>query len=250
MELSIVQMLALASGGVVAGVVNTMAGGGSLLTVPLLVMLGLPGTVANGTNRVGVLVQSVVATWRFGAEGVPGVRAALPLVAPLMMGSAVGAVGVSLLPDATFERLFGIVMLVLMVPALRPATDRGRGGASGRELSPAIGWAMFFAIGIFGGAIQAGVGILLVLALARAGHDLVLANSIKVGVVALFTTVAVAVFVWQGQVRWLPAAILAASTSVGAVLGARLTVRGGERVLRPVLALAVALLAGRMLGLY
>jgi len=227
-------------------VVNTMAGGGSLLTVPLLVMLGLPGTVANGTNRVAVLVQSAVATWRFGAEGVPGLRAALPVTGPLVAGATVGALGVSMLTDATFERLFGIVMLVLLVPALRSPTAR----LSARALPPALRWLMFFAIGIYGGAVQAGVGIILVLALSRAGHDLVLSNSIKVAVVALFTAVAVVIFIYQGQVRWIPAAVLSVSTAAGAVIGARATVRGGERIVRPVLAAAVVALAGRMLGLY
>ena len=246
MELSALETAMLAAGGLAAGVVNTMAGGGSLLTVPLLVLVGLPGTVANGTNRVAVLVQSVVASWRFGAEGVPGVRAALPVAVPLVLGASLGAIGVSMLSDETFERLFGVVMLVLLVPALRaPSTSGER-----RAMSPAVAWIMFFVMGIYGGAVQAGVGIVLVLALARSGHDLVLSNSIKVVVVALFTSVAVAVFVYQGQVRWAPAAVLAAATSVGAVIGARLSVRGVERVIRPVLVLAVVALAGKMLGIY
>lgn len=239
-------MAMLAAGGLAAGVINTMAGGGSLLTVPLLVMLGLPGTVANGTNRVAVLVQSVVASWRFGAEGVPGLQAALPVTVPLVAGATVGALGVSMLPDEIFERLFGVVMLVLLVPALRAPSARRTAGA----LSPAMAWVVFFAIGLYGGAVQAGVGIVLVLALSRAGHDLVLSNSIKVVVVALFTVVAVAIFVYQGQVRWAPAAVLSASMAAGAVIGARVSVRGGERVVRPVLVVAVMLLAGRMLRLY
>ena len=133
MESSATEMAMLAAGGLVAGVINTMAGGGSLLTVPLLVMLGLPGTVANGTNRVAVLVQSVVASLRFGAEGVPGLQAALPVTVPLVLGATLGALGVSMLADETFERLFGIVMLVLLVPALRVSSARREAGA----LSPA-----------------------------------------------------------------------------------------------------------------
>ena len=68
----------LVVGATVAGVVNTLAGGASALTVPLLVLVGLPGTLANGTNRVGILTQNVVAAWRFRAEGVSGFRAAVP----------------------------------------------------------------------------------------------------------------------------------------------------------------------------
>jgi len=238
----------LLAGGFVAGIINTIAGGGSLLTVPLLVLIGLPGTVANATNRIGVLVQSVVGAWRFRAEGVPGFRAALPTLLPLMLGSLVGATAASYLDDRTFERLFGIVMLVVLVPALREAGPSGQ--AERRSWSPLSGFAVFTLIGVYGGAFQAGVGIMLVLALARAGNDLVLSNSIKLVVVAAFTLVAAAVFVARGQVVWAPALVLAVSTAAGAAVGARLAVRGGERVVRPVLALAVVALAGRMLGLY
>ena len=85
--------------GLTAGVLNTLAGGGSLLTVPVLVLLGLPGTVANGTNRVGVLAQCLVAIWRFNAEGISEVRTALPLLLPIGLGSLIGAITVTHIPD-------------------------------------------------------------------------------------------------------------------------------------------------------
>jgi uncharacterized membrane protein YfcA len=239
-------------GGFVAGVINTMAGGGSLITVPMLVALGLPGTIANGTNRIGVLLQSMVGALRFRAEGVSGFRDSIPVLMPLVGGSLVGALLVSRLSDGTFERMFGIVMLVLLVPVLRSTAS----AQSADSQSPAEPWgaatstAVFFAIGLYGGAIQAGVGILLVLALARSGFDLVKANSIKLVVVAAFTAVAVFVFVFEGQVVWVPALLLAVATSLGATVGARVAVRGGERIIRPVLVVSVLALAGRMLGLY
>lgn len=246
MDLSALEILALLVGGVFAGIVNTIAGGGSLLTVPMLVMIGLPGTVANGTNRVAVLAQSLMATWRFGAEGVPGVRAALPVAAPLLLGATAGAVGVSMLSSQAFEKLFGVFMVLFLVAAIfGPALSQEQ-----RELDPRFAWVSFLLIGLYGGAVQAGVGVLLVFALSRAGHDLVLSNSIKVVVIALFTTAAVAVFIYQGQVLWLPAILLSVSMSLGAAIGARLAVRGGERLLRPALFTAVIALAGRMLGLY
>jgi uncharacterized membrane protein YfcA len=240
--------LILVGGGLVAGVVNTLAGGGSLLTVPLLVLTGLPGTLANGTNRVGVLVQNGMAAWGFRAQGVSGFRGAVPIVAPVAIGAVVGAAGASRLPDALFERLFGMIMVVLLVPTLwRPSVPR--------DESPErhSGWArslVFLGIGLYGGAFQAGVGILLVFALSFAGLDLVRANSIKVVVNFCFTLLALPVFLAAGQVAWLPAATLAVGFAAGGALGARLAVRGGERLIRPVLAGAVLALAGRMLGLY
>ena len=249
MSLASWHAVALAAGGFVAGVVNTLAGGGSLLTVPLLVMVGLPGTIANGTNRIAVLVQGAVAAWRFRAEGVSGFRVAGPLVAPLLLGSLIGAVVISRVAPETFERLFGLVMLVLLVPVMRVSRMN-------RPIEERVGWsrattlAVFFTIGLYGGAFQAGVGIFLVLALAHAGHGLVLSNSVKAIAVTAFTTVAVVVFILEGQVVWLPAMILSASTALGAVIGTRIAVRGGDAVIRPLLGLAVLAMAAKMLGLY
>lgn len=238
----------LAGGGLVAGVVNTLAGGGSLLTVPLLVLVGLPGNLANGTNRVGILAQTVVAARRFRAEGVARWRDALPVLVPLLLGSLVGALVVSHLPDAVFERIFGVVMLVLLVPVLRGATAGAR--EARRPWPPALARVVYFGVGLYGGSVQAGVGIFLVFALARGGSDLVRANAVKVASVASLTAVAIPVFAWQRQIDWLAAGALAAGFAVGGEVGARLAVRGGERWIRPVLAAAVVALAGRMLGLF
>jgi uncharacterized membrane protein YfcA len=244
--LSAAELALLVGGGFVAGVINTLAGGGSLITVPLLVVLGLPGTIANATNRVGVFLQSIVGAWRFRVEGVSGFGDAGKLVGPLLAGAAVGAVVVSELDDRTFERLFAVIMLAMLIPMLRGASTAL---PVERAMSPAFRALTFFGIGLYGGAIQAGVGIFLIFALSRVGHDLVRANSIKVVLVAAFTSVAVAVFVVRDQVVWYPALALAASNSAGAAVGARIAVRGGERVIRPVLVVCVVALAGRMLGL-
>lgn len=250
MELS--DLLWLLLGGLTAGVVNAMAGGGSLLTVPLLVMLGLPGMLANGTNRVGVLVSSLASAWQFRAEGVAGFKDALPVVAPLVLGSLCGAYGIAQLTDESFERVFGVVMILVLVATFRkPASPAGSTvGESTRRWSLPVRITVFFAIGLYGGAIQAGVGIILVLALAHAGYDLVRANSIKVILIAALTFVAVPVFAAQQQIDWAFAAALAVGFAMGGALGARLAVAGGERLIRPVLVAAVVALAARMLALY
>jgi uncharacterized membrane protein YfcA len=230
--------------------VNTLAGGGSLLTVPLLVLLGLPGGVANGTNRIGILLQCSVAAWRFRALGVGGLRESAPVLLPVAAGALVGAWGVVQLSDALFERAFGVVMLLLLVPLLR---DLGVPKRERSQAPPQLGprWALvFFGIGLYGGSFQAGVGIPLLFALGYAGFDLVRANAIKVIVTAVLTLTAVPVFLLAGQIAWGPAGVLVVGYSAGAALGARLAVRGGERLIRPVLAAAVIALAGRMLGLY
>jgi hypothetical protein len=237
--------LLLAGGGLVAGVVNTLAGGGSLLTVPLLALVGLPGTVANGTNRVGIVIHNAVAAWGFWREGISGLRAALPLIAPVAAGALLGALTISRVSDAWFERAFGVVMLVLLVPTLRPRSARAHA-----PLPPPLRTLLFFAIGAFGGAFQAGVGILLLQALALSGTGLVHGNAVKVTLNLCFSLLVLPVFVSAQQVALPEALALGAGFAAGGWLGPRLAVRGGERVIRPVLACAVVALAGRMLGIY
>jgi len=236
----------LLGAGLLAGIVNTLAGGGSLLTVPLLVLLGLPGTLANGTNRLGVLLQGVVAAGRFRGSGLLEPRALAPVLAPVLAGSLAGALAIAQVGDATFERIFGALMLVLLVPTLR----RSAATTPGPGLPPLLSALVFFAIGVYGGAVQAGVGIPLVFALVHAGHDLVRANAIKVAVVGALTAAAIPVFAWQGKIAWAPGAVLALGFALGAEVGVRLALLAGVRLLRPVLAACVAALAGRMFGLY
>ena len=235
----------LLGGGLLAGAINTLAGGGSLLTVPLLVLLGLPGTVANGTNRIGVLAQNLTASWGFWAQGVQGIRQALPAIVPVAIGAVIGASIASSVPDDVFERAFAIVMVVLLVPILR--------GASGKpQRGPLPGWLhalLFFGIGLYGGAFQAGVGIFILFALSFGGTDLVTGNHVKVLLNACFTLLTIPIFAWNAQIDWGMGLVMAIGFAAGGLLGARIAVIGGERVIRPVLAVAVIALAARMLGL-
>ncbi len=236
----------LAGGGGVAGIINAMAGGGSSLTVPLLVLAGVPGNDANGSNRVGLLTSNLATAWSFHREGVTAYREASPILGPVVVGSLVGSLVISQLADSAFETLFGALMLPIVVLALHNPEPR----LDGRTWRPTTTVAVFFLIGLYGGAVQAGVGLVLLAALTRAGYDLVRANVIKVLVVLVVTAIALPVFVVQGQVRWGPAAVLAAGLAIGGWVGARIAVRGGERVIRGVLVVAVIGLAGRLLGLY
>jgi len=237
----------LIGGGLAAGVVNTLAGGGSLISVPLLVLVGLPGTVANGTNRIGVFLQNGIAAWRFRAQGVSGLEGASKVVLPVCVGSLIGAYTIANLSDAVFQRIFGAVMLIDLIPMLRPPKAAGEAVHSWPRW---LVFAVFAAIGLYGGAIQAGVGLLMVGALNHTGYDLVRANSVKVATNVVLTAAAIPIFLWKGQVAWLPAAVLAVGFAAGGALGASLAVRGGERVIRPVMVLAILVLAGRMLGVY
>ena len=233
--------------GLVAGIVNAMAGGGSLLTVALLnVFVGLPGLVANGTNRVGVLVQNASSVASYRKEGIRGFRRAVPVLVPVIAGSLLGSLLVSSVTDETFERIFGILMVPLLFLSLRSPKNVGL-QINWHPVTTAV---IFFGIGLYGGAFQAGVGLLIVVALSRSGLDLVNANAVKVVVILVLTTIAVPVFIVRGQVDWGFAVVLAIGFAAGGWIGARVAVRGGEKIIKPVLIGAVVALAGRMIGLY
>ncbi len=233
-------------GGLFAGFVNALAGGGSLLTVPLLSLAGVEGLLANGTNRVSVLLSTLSTGRGYWKGGFVDWGQIFPVAGPAVAGGAVGSIAVSQIDDQLFERIFGIVMIPLLVLALRPR----RTGAPPKAWPVWLTIGVFFLAGIYAGAIQAGVGLILLLILNRAGHDLVTGNAIKNFVVTGVSLIAVPVFVLQGQVRWLPALVLSAGTMLGGYLGANSAVAGGEKVVKPVLVIAVLILAGRMIGLY
>ncbi|MCP4007310.1 MAG: sulfite exporter TauE/SafE family protein [bacterium] len=238
----------LIAGGLVAGFINTLAGGGSFLTVPLLVMVGLPPTVANATNRLAVFVQSVSAVAGFRQEGVREMGTAVRVLPAALLGSWIGAYVASHVPDREFGRAFGLIMLAALPIILWNPKPRESGPTSGAGLPFWLRQLLYFGIGLYGGAIQAGIGIPLLLALAAAGGlDLVRANSVKVVLVAALTAIALVQFAWADKVRWVYGAVLAVGSGLGGYAGSRFGARVGERLIRPVLTLAVIGLAFRLL---
>jgi uncharacterized membrane protein YfcA len=239
--------LLLLVGGAFAGAVNAMAGGGSMLTVPLLVLAGVPGVAANGSNRVGILTSNIASFLSYRREGVTVQTSLLtPIIPPALVGSLVGAFGISELTDENFERVFGLLMIPLILLTIRKPKVK----VDAEPWPMAVTAGVFFVIGIYAGAIQAGVGLVLLAALSRSGMDLVTANVVKVIFTLCATLIALPIFIAQGNVRWVPALILAVGLSVGGWVGARFAVRGGEKWIRAVMIVAALALAGRLIGLY
>lgn len=222
-----------------------VAGGGSFVTLSLMIFMGLPPTTANGSNRVAILAQNVWAVRRFHGRGAVdwalGARAALPAIAGAALGTGLAlAVG-----EEAFRRVLALLMVAMaVVTLLRPGTPPESGEV--RPRGPWFGLG-FFAVGFYGGFVQAGVGFLLMLVLHQLlGLDLVRTNMHKVVVVLVFSLPALAVFVLTGNVAWTTAGALAAGNVVGAVAATRLAVRGGDRPIRIVVGIALLLMALRL----
>lgn len=240
------EALLLILGGTAAGVINAVAGGGSTLTVPLLVLAGVPGNNANGSNRVGILTSNVAAATAFRKLGVRGLSQSVPVLVPIVVGSLIGAFAITRLTDDTFERVFGLLMLPIIFLSIRKPKVRLNASPWPTALTAAV----FFAVGLYGGAVQAGVGLVMLAALTRAGYDLVTANNVKVVANLTLTGVVLPIFVVQDKVEWIPALILAAGLTAGGWIGAHAAVRGGERLIRVGMIVAALLLSGNLLGLY
>ncbi len=240
------EALLLVGGGLLAGTINAVAGGGSILTVPLLVLAGVPGNAANGSNRVGILTSNAAAAVSFRRLGVRGLRARSRSWCRSSRARSSARSRSAAVTDEGFERFFGILVFPLVILALR--TPKVRVDAKPWSRTATI--VVFTVIGLYGGAVQAGIGLVLLAALTRAGYELVLANNIKVVVNLSITVVALPFFIARGEVDWIPALVLAAGFTAGGWVGAHAAVKGGERFLRWAMVAAAVLLAGRLLGLY
>lgn len=241
-----VEALILLIGGFFAGIINSMAGGGSLLSVPLLSLAGVGGTVANGTNRIAVLIQNVTGAYGYARRNVGNRGKTIQVLIPAVVGGLAGSLTASRIPDETFERLFGLLMLPLLALSIwKPKADADK--------EPWPQWLsvlVFIGVGFYAGAVQAGVGLIILLVLSRAGFDLVTANAMKTVVILAITLIAVPVFIYNDQVKWIPAIVLSVGMGAGGYVGANVAVDGGERVIKPVLVVVVLALASRMLGLW
>jgi uncharacterized membrane protein YfcA len=249
MDYSPLLLAAVPFTGFIAGFVNTLAGSGSLITLPILILLGLPANVANGTNRVGVLIQNIVAVATFRRRGALHATGTWKLIVPTVLGSVAGAELAVDLDEALLRRIIGMLMLVMLAVMLaRP----GRWIRAHADARPAPAWIqtpVFFAIGLYGGFIQAGVGIFLIAGLVLgAGFNLVSANAIKNLIVLVFTLAALVVFLINDQVRWGLGLLLALGQAAGAWVGVHMAVTRGAEFVRWVLIVILVLSAIALIG--
>jgi uncharacterized membrane protein YfcA len=236
----------------VAGFINTLAGSGSLITLPLLIFLGLPANIANGTNRVAILLQNVVGVAGFRQKKMLSFRRGLMLAAPAAVGSIIGAMIAANLNEQVLRTTIGVLMAVMLAVIIVRPKRWLVGKPEMLDRNP--GWVqltVFFAIGIYGGFIQAGVGIFLLAGLVLgAGFDLVRANAVKVLIVLCFTVFALMVFIINHQVNWVIGIVLAAGNMSGAWIATRVAVKKGAGFVRWLLIIIVTVAAAKLLGLF
>lgn len=241
MNTDLLHYIFLISIGFIAGIINTLAGGGSVLTLPLLIFMGLPPALANGTNRIGVFIQTAVGVMGFKSKGVHVMPHGLYWGLLATIGSVIGAFWAVDIKGETFNTILGFVLLmVVSFTVLNPKTQAH---LTERMSGKYFWWSVlaFFFIGIFGGFIQAGAGYFILLTLTQINQiKLVKSNAFKSMIVAVYTLAALLVFIYHHQVHWVYGLLLALGQAVGAWVSSRWSAHKDEKVLRIIL-LIVAL---------
>jgi uncharacterized protein len=246
--LEIWQILLLALIGIAAGWLNVMAGGGSLLTLPVMLFMGIPGPVANGTNRIAILAQNFTAVTAFRRHGYSDFKLGLTLALAASVGAIGGALFGVQLGGEWFDRVLALVMIgVLLLMATGQDKVKPTDGNS-KPKNLVAGHLLMVGAGIWGGFIQIGVGFILMTILHRVlGLDLVRVNMYKVLIVLVYTVVALFVFAAQLELLWWTGLGLAVGNSIGGWLGAHTTVRVGDSLIRRVLYVALSLFIIKLL---
>lgn len=228
--------------GIFTGFLNTVAGGGSLISMPILIFMGLPGTVANGTNRVAILTQNIFAVGGFHSKGV---KLPFPYVYYLsgvsLAGGLIGAWLATDISDIVFNRILAVVMiLVVLSIVLNRSSTQNRGVEKMATSNQVIGTILFFFLGIYGGFLQAGIGFLVIAMLAHVNNfNLVKINYIKVFAAILYTGAAVLIFAIEDKIIWSIGITLAIGQGIGAWYASRWSVDKGEKWIKRILVVSV-----------
>ncbi len=236
--------------GVIAGTLNVIAGGGTLLALPVMIFLGLPSTVANGTNRVAILVQNIGAVWGFHRHKIVDWGWLVLAAVPVLIGAALGTWAAIVIDDDAFRRVLAGVMVAVALWTLwdplkhRPVGESMRAAETGR--GRAALFLAFFVVGVYGGFVQAGIGFLILAVVTIAGMNLVRGNALKVLLVLTYTPLSLALFAASGKVDWGLGAALAAGNFIGAHLGVHLTVLKGHAWIKRVVTVTVIIFAIRL----
>ena len=252
--LDILYIIILMSVGMFAGFLNTVAFGGSLLTLPTLVYVipfaidiqSLPpGTdqthIANGTNRVAIICQNFSAIMGFRSKGVSNFRHAINLTIPAVIGAGIGAYIATLTPYTVFKPVLAVVMITMLILTLFNPTEwlQKKINPSRMQYQIVTFIALFF-VGIYGGFIQAGVGLLVIATLRILDDsDLVITNAHKVFIIFFYTIIALGIFISKGHVNWVLGFTLAAGNATGAWIGSNLAVKMGDKWIKVVLVVTV-----------
>lgn len=228
------EVVALIVSGVFVGFINTLAGGGTVISLSLFMFMGLPADIANGTNRIAVILQNLTSTSSFRHQKLLDTSKSLKLAIPTVIGSVIGAQLSVQIDEATFRRALGLVMLMMIFFILVNPDKwiKGQEALKAKKMS-VVQVVLFFFIGVYGGFVQVGVGYFLLAGIVLgAGYDLVRANAIKGFIVLIYTLFALVVFIVNDKVNWQFGLIHSIGNVTGAFIASRYAFTWGAAFIR------------------
>jgi uncharacterized membrane protein YfcA len=249
--MSWLEIIVLITSGVLVGFINTLAGGGSIISLSVLMFLGLPAGVANGTNRVAILIQSIAAVGSFKHQKVLDHKKGLWLAIPATLGSIFGAWIAVDLNEAIIEKSIAIVMLLMVFFILYKPESWLKGKIELQEKKVSISqMILFFFIGIYGGFLHMGVGYFLLAGIVlTAGFDLVKGNAIKNFIVLIWAPAILLVFIINDQVNFAYGLTHSIGNVAGALVASRMAVKKGSNFVRWVIIAVILLTVAEVFGL-
>jgi len=238
--------------GFLVGFINTLAGSGSIISYSVFMALGLPASYANGTIRLGVIMQTLAASLTFKKGSVLDIKKGLSLGLPITIGSIVGAqIAIQINQDIFKYFVGGTMLLMLVFLFLKP--KNWIESREGKSLNLGYFWqfVIYFAIGIYGGFIHIGVGIFLLGALVLiSGYDLLRANALKVFVVLLYSPFALFIYMYNDHVHYALALISSIGNVLGGLLASRLAISWGSKFIQYFLIVIILLFTAKTFGLF
>jgi len=238
--------------GITAGFINVNAGGGSLLTIPALIFIGLPPAMANGTNRIALSIANIVAIFNFKKKGFFNWKLSLFLAIPASIGAILGSLISIKLPANIYNSILAIVIIfVIIVIIVDPRRFIKKDVTKDIINNKILSLIIFFFLGIYGGIIQAGAGFLIITSLLfLTGYSLTRINSIKVIIAFIYMFFSIIVFVISGNINWIYAIILSIGNGVGAYFGSLFAIKHGDTWIKIILIIMAFLMALKLLKVF
>jgi len=237
-------IIALVGG--IAGFLNVLAGGGSALTIPLLIFLGYDATVANGSNRIAIQVEALSAVAAYKKNKYSDFPLSLKLGLMTLPGGILGAFYAVKIDDALFTKILGVVMILIVFTLIFPKSQVIE-HAKTHKWKNWLAWPVMTAVGFYGGFVQAGVGFVIMATLLHLyGMDLIKINMHKVFIVMVFTVPAVIFFIVTGNVNWFAAIALSVGMMVGTIIAVKMSIERGEKLVRFFLGVSLLLISVKL----
>jgi len=244
----LLKLLLLFGVGSLAGFINVMAGGGSTITLPALIFLGLDGALANGTNRVGIFVQTLTAVISFRQEKYHKIKLSLKLAAFTLPGAIIGAIIAVNISNELFQKILGYVLIGIIFSMLLRKINTNKTEDDKQNQNSWLIYPAMFVMGFYGGFIQVGIGFMFMASLYHLlKFKLLHVNMHKVLIICIYTLPALLIFILTGNVNWKFGLVLAAGMASGAWWSAKLSIKKGEKIIRIILIAAIFLMSLKLL---